>query len=1246
MDKFKSMTFNIFTVFWVMMMFYTGVPMQAQVYVEKTFKGNEINDSWRLLDIDETTPYDWAGPATIDFSKGSEMFIISKNPYADVSKISITYGNASGRNILNIDNVKVGDTTFLNGYDSENNGPSNPSNWEAPSATTPCGNICVYIQSLKSDPSVTIESITVTYDSTGARNLRWSASSATATLGSDFTVPVLNGRYLGGIKYTSSNINVATITSTTGEITLIDEGETIITASAEQEGPWHAGTASYTLTVSRPSSFVSETINVTAPGTLQDLLLDIPTRPKELKITGSINGTDINYINSGIGKIAGVSILDLSDVKLVAADIPYSTTQIGTSDVGIGEILIQFYISDVCRIDTVSTGGSLGGSGTLYKVYSNALAGGFFNNKNLSRVILPRNLPSIGMYMFNGSMAENVVMPEAPSEIGALAFAKCPAKSVYLPSSVTKIGNAAFMDSGISDITLPESCAEIGDEAFANTKLSKLNLKNVQILGEGACNGTPLSGIVDLSNVEDIPSRAFSNCNIGEIIFSNSLKSIGISAFEHNINLKSTVIPNGTEFIGSKAFSECRSLSSISLPESVVSIGAYAFPSEWTLRQPAENNIIYLGNVAYQLADKLTSVSELTFKEGTVSISSGLLANPVSLKQADFVNGIRKIVFPSSLKYIGDKNTYDSYSFSDMKNLKEVVLNDELLQIGHYAFANCRKLDIPYWPESLEYIGYRAFYNTNVSEVTLGKNLKYAGGQSFAGCNALYNIKLYSPNLINGSQYYWYKDPWSEDESIGIFNTSSLESVTIGASVEKIPGSFLAGNLPNLRRLNIEQSSVPLEIRRQAFCGLPLTIDKIPRPIKYVGEYAFKECNFTCDLDLDNCKFFGKSAFEGSSGLTNVTLNGNVEYLGDRAFFNVETLDSVYYNIPNIEKSFDGRDYIQPFRDCCNLKSLVIGKDVEYIGQYEFSNLSALENITFEPRNEESRAGTTSLRIDNHAFRAAPMSVISLPECRTAIGDYVFADCTNLREIRFSEGLENIGKDAFYSSRVEYIDFPRTFMAFTGENAFRYASMVNALYFHTQQVPANLANAGLRQTAIVYVPQTAVDNYRQSISNEVRPISISSFSVSKQEIDVKENDFMQLTVLISPQDYPGLQIDWTTSNPDVASVDENGIVLAKKQGEATITASIAFMEGYAATCKVKVDDGSGINDIETECGNVKIIAKQGSIKILGGNPDASVRIYAIDGGLVVTDTCRVIEGIAKGIYIVAVDNQTFKVTVN
>lgn len=80
-----------------------------------------------------------------------------------------------------------------------------------------------------------------------ARNLAFSESTSTATLGSSFTAPTLTGNKYG-VTYTSSNANIATISSD-GTITLKAAGKTTITALAAENDTHLNGDASYELTV-------------------------------------------------------------------------------------------------------------------------------------------------------------------------------------------------------------------------------------------------------------------------------------------------------------------------------------------------------------------------------------------------------------------------------------------------------------------------------------------------------------------------------------------------------------------------------------------------------------------------------------------------------------------------------------------------------------------------------------------------------------------------------------------------------------------------------------------------------------------------------------------------------------------------------------------------------------------------------------------------------------------------------------
>jgi len=94
----------------------------------------------------------------------------------------------------------------------------------------------------------------VVYKATGEEKadpqLKFSAATATATLGSEFAAPTLSyvDGFDGSVIYESSNPSVATIDED-GNVTIVAAGETTIKATSEETDNYLAGEASYTLTV-------------------------------------------------------------------------------------------------------------------------------------------------------------------------------------------------------------------------------------------------------------------------------------------------------------------------------------------------------------------------------------------------------------------------------------------------------------------------------------------------------------------------------------------------------------------------------------------------------------------------------------------------------------------------------------------------------------------------------------------------------------------------------------------------------------------------------------------------------------------------------------------------------------------------------------------------------------------------------------------------------------------------------------
>ena len=127
----------------------------------------------------------------------------------------------------------------------------------------------IYTLKVLSAHNTQITKILVYKEGTPAKsnpNLAFSSSSATATLGKDFTEPVLTHAEGVTVTYSSDNTEVATVNASTGDVTLVAAGTTKITATSAETATYYAGSASYTLTVveaQQPGDIVDGTFDFT-----------------------------------------------------------------------------------------------------------------------------------------------------------------------------------------------------------------------------------------------------------------------------------------------------------------------------------------------------------------------------------------------------------------------------------------------------------------------------------------------------------------------------------------------------------------------------------------------------------------------------------------------------------------------------------------------------------------------------------------------------------------------------------------------------------------------------------------------------------------------------------------------------------------------------------------------------------------------------------------------------------------------
>jgi len=82
-------------------------------------------------------------------------------------------------------------------------------------------------------------------------------------------------------------------------------------------------------------------------------------------------------------------------------------------------------------------------------------------------------------------------------------------------------------------------------------------------------------------------------------------------------------------------------------------------------------------------------------------------------------------------------------------------------------------------------------------------------------------------------------------------------------------------------------------------------------------------------------------------------------------------------------------------------------------------------------------------------------------------------------------------------------------------------------------------------------------------------IHVTSVSLSKTEITIKDNESSQLTTTVLPENATDKSVTWTSDNEEIARVSSTGLVSGVDAGTANITATTTD-GGFKASCKVNV----------------------------------------------------------------------------
>ena len=621
--------------------------------------------------------------------------------------------------------------------------------------------------------------------------------------------------------------------------------------------------------------------------------------------------------------------------------------------------------------------------------------------------------------------------------------------------------------------------------------------------------------------------------------------------------------------IGGYAFRDCTGLTSVTIGNSVTSIDGYAFQGCSGLTSiTIPNSVTSIGNEAFQGCSGLTSI--IVDSENQIYDSRENCNAIIKTASNKLLYGCKNTIIPNSVSSIGDN------AFRDCSGLTSVTIPNSVTSIGGYVFYGC----------------------SGLTSVTIGNSVTSIGRYAFDGCSGLTRVDISSLEAWLGIKFENADTNPLYYANHLYLNGEEVKDLVIPNSVTSI-GDYAFYKCEGLTSITIPNSVKSIGDCAFRYCS-GLTSVTIPNSVETIGNYAFDYSGLASVTIGNSVTSIGKEAFHGCSGLTSITMGNSVTSIGEMAFHNCSGLTRV--DISSIEAwlgikfadsssnplSYAGHLYLNGEE----VKDLVIPNSVTSIGKCAFYGYSGLTSVTIP--NSVTSIGSSAFSF------CSGLTSVTIPNSVTSIGNSAFYICRGLKSVTIGNSVTSIGDNAFRDcSGLISITIGNSVTSI-GDYAFWGCYDLTSIISKAVTPPTCCRYTFYDYSATLIVPSIAKAAYTyvadwNKFSKYAEPDNkITAIAINNNEANFVFDNTLQLSATVTPEDATFADVlQWESSNPEVATVDNKGLVTSHDLGSAIITARSCDGSNISATCTVVVCEKAANVNFLVEGDNIVGFGLQG-----------------------------------------------------